>query len=194
VKKLILISIITFILGLGAGLFFIEDRSDAESPLTKMGIGGEFVLHAGNRDVRLSDFSGKVVLMFFGYTSCPDICPTTLLTLAAVLNKLSDDESDEVQVLFVSVDPGRDSSEKLSDYTEYYHQDILGLSGSKQEIDTVVKQYASAYRKIESDSAVGYLVEHSSAIYLIDKDGQLIKLLPGDLDVDAIVTAIRHQM
>lgn len=149
------------------------------------------MLHTADKEVQLSDFKGKVVLMFFGYTSCPDICPTTLFSLASVLNKLTDDETEEVKVLFISVDPERDTPEIIENYTHYYHDDILGISGSKQEIDTVVKQYASAYRKIKSDSAIGYLVDHSSAIYLVNQDGDLVNLLPGDSDVDSIVATIR---
>lgn len=190
-KKLLLISFITFFIGISLGLYFIEDESNVVSPLAQMGVGGDFMLHADGKEVHLSDYNGKVVLMFFGYTSCPDICPTTLLSLASVLKALSEDEMKKIQVLFVSVDPERDTSEVIKKYTNYFHPNILGVSGSKQEIDIVVKQYASAYRKVKSDSAIGYLVDHSSAIYLVNQKGDLMSLLPGDLAVSSIVSAVR---
>lgn len=183
-----------FVVGISAGLYFIEKPGRAVSPLTEMGVGGDFLLHAGAEDVRLSDFNGKVVLMFFGYTSCPDICPTTLLSLGTVLKKLNEDEASKVQVLFISVDPERDTQTLINEFTRYFHADIMGVSGSVMEIDAVVKKYASAYRKVKSDSAAGYLVDHASSIYLIDQNGDLIKLLPGDMDVDSIVSMVRGLM
>lgn len=191
-QRLLITAFITFLIGISAGLYFIEDENNTESPLAKMNIGGNFMLHAADEDIYLTDYKGKVVLMFFGYTSCPDICPTTLFTLGSVLNKLAEEEAEKVKILFISVDPERDTPEIIDKYTQYYHADILGISGSKQEIDAVVKQYASAYRKIKSDSAIGYLVDHSSAIYLVNPDGDLVNLLPGDSAVDSIVETIRN--
>lgn len=193
-KAILIFSILAFIIGISSGLFFLEDKNDAASPLAKMSIGGDFTLYAGDDEIHLSDFEGKVVLIFFGYTSCPDICPTTLASISSALKKLTESELNNVQVLFVSVDPERDTPEKIRRFTNYFHADIIGISGSKQDIDEVVSQYASAYRKIVTDSAIGYLVEHSSALYLVNPKGELVNVLPGDADVEIVVQTVRKLM
>ena len=190
-KSLLLFSLLAFVIGVSFGLYFIDDDNDPVSPFSEMNFGGDFTLHNGDRDVRLSDFRGKLVLIFFGYTSCPDICPTTMSTISAALNRLDDDELQHVQALFISVDPERDTADNLDRFTKYFHPDILGITGSKQEIDQVVKQYGSAYRKVNSDSAIGYLVDHSAAVYMVDAEGELKDMLPVNKPVEDIVGSIR---
>lgn len=191
-KTILFVSVIAFIIGISSTQLFLYDEN--VSPLAKMDIGGDFTLYAGEEKIRLSDFNDKVVLIFFGYTSCPDICPTTLVTISSALKKLTEDEQKKIQVLFVSVDPERDTPEKLKHFTAYFHADIIGVSGSTQEIDQVVKQYASAYRKVETDSAIGYLVDHSSAIYLVNSEGELVDMLPGDASVETVVGIVQNLM
>ncbi len=193
-KVLFIISIFAFVVGVSSGLLYLNNERESESPFAKMDVGGDFTLSAGDEVISLSDFKDNVVLIFFGYTSCPDVCPTTLTSIAAALNKLSISELKEVQVLFISVDPERDTAEKLKGFTEYFHPNILGVSGTKQAIDKVVKQYASAYSKVKNGSEVGYLVDHSSAIYVVDQDGQLVNMLAGDAEVSTVVKMIRQFM
>ncbi len=156
--------------------------------------GGDFTLHDGDHAVSLSDYKGKVVLLFFGYTSCPDVCPTSLALMSAALKKLDDKERSQVKVLFISVDPDRDTPEKLREYTKYFHPEILGITGSKTEIDKVVKQYGAAYKKVDSDSAMGYLVDHSASIFVIDKNGKFVDMLPHGLPVESILKVIHDRM
>lgn len=190
-KSLILFSVFAFIIGISFGLYFLDESGEPDSPFANMNIGGDFTLHHGDDEVRLSDYHGRVVLIFFGYTSCPDICPATMASIAAALKKLSDDELNKVQVLFISVDPERDTADDIDKFTGYFHSSILGITGSKQELDRVVKQYGSAYRRVKSDSALGYLVDHSSAIYLVGAEGKLINMLPGSEPVEEIVSTVR---
>jgi protein SCO1/2 len=190
-KSLILFSVLAFVIGISLGLYMLDDSSEPASPFSSMDFGGDFILHNGDNDIRLSDYRGKLVLIFFGYTSCPDICPATMATVSAALKKLDDDELAKVQVLFISVDPERDTVDSLNSFTEYFHPNILGVTGSKQEIDQVVKQYGSAYRKVKSDSALGYLVDHSAAVYIVDAEGDLKDMLPVNKPVDDITGAIR---
>jgi len=190
-KSFLLFSLLAFVIGVGLGLYILDDDNEPVSPFSNMNFGGDFMLHNGDRDVRLSDYRGKLVLIFFGYTSCPDICPATMATISAALKKLDDNEREKVQVLFISVDPERDTADSLDQFTEYFHPNILGVTGSKQEIDQVVKQYGSAYRKVSSDSALGYLVDHSAAVYIVNAEGDLKDMLPVNKPVEDIVGSIR---
>ncbi len=137
----------------------------------------EFCLHGWekgkDKKVCLSDFKGKVVLMFFGYTHCPDVCPAALQILAKTMKLLPEDKRDKVQVIFVSVDWGRDTPEKAQKYAEFFYPTFIGVTGSKEEIDKVTKAYMAFYKKEKSDSSAGYLVDHTSHIYLIDQKGTL---------------------
>ncbi len=137
----------------------------------------ELMDHNGKR-VKLSDFTkqGKMVLLFFGYTHCPDVCPDALTKMKLAYDKLSDEEKRRVQVLFISVDPERDTPEVLSGYVPYFDPSFIGLVGSPEEIAKTAKEYKAYYRKVEGESRLGYLIDHSATIYLITPDAK-IKLL-----------------
>lgn len=190
-KFLAPLALIAFAVGISVGFYFID--SNDSNYQYKGGLQGNtnFTLHDGEEDVSLSDFKNKAVFIFFGYTSCPDVCPTSLAFMGAALKALSDKERNKVQVLFISVDPDRDTTEKLRDYTKYFHADIKGITGTKQEIDKVVKQYGAAYQMVESDSAMGYLVDHSASFYALNKKGKLVNMLPHGFPVEAITKTIR---
>ena len=121
---------------------------------------------------RLSDQKGKIVLLFFGYTSCPDVCPTTLAELKLVMDDLGD-KAESVEVVFVSVDPERDTPEKIQKYVEHFNPAFVGLSGSVEELQSIWTNYGVYREKVESDSALGYIVNHTARTYLIDADGNL---------------------
>ena len=120
---------------------------------------------------------GKWSFVFFGYTSCPDVCPTTLHALNSVHGLLLEETggiSKDMQVVFISVDPDRDSIEKLADYTTYFNKEFIGTTADKAEIDKLTKQFAAGYI-FEEETAPGvYNVSHTSAIFLIDPAGRLI--------------------
>ena len=122
---------------------------------------------------RLSEQRGDVVWLFFGYTSCPDVCPTTLSELRKVNTELGSN-ADQVEVIFVTVDPERDTPEQIQKYVSIFNPAFIGLSGSLEELELVWKDYG-VYREVEqvSSSASGYLVTHSARVYLIDRDGNL---------------------
>jgi protein SCO1 len=121
---------------------------------------------------RLSGQKGKIVLLFFGYTSCPDVCPTTLAELKQVMDKLGD-KTRRVQVVFVSVDPERDTPEKIQEYVAHFNQDFIGLSGSPAELQVIWDNYGVFRERVESESAFGYIINHTARTYLIDQDGNL---------------------
>ena len=134
----------------------------------------EFELTQGNgSSFRLSERRGEVILLFFGYTSCPDVCPTTLSEMKRVMAELGAD-AENVQVVFVTVDPERDTPEKLKDYVSIFNPAFIGLSGSMEDLEKVWSDYG-VYREEEElpNSAAGYLVNHTARVYLIDRDGNL---------------------
>lgn len=121
----------------------------------------------------LGDFRGKLVVLFFGYTHCPDVCPTTLSDVAIALKQLTPDEAAKVQVLFVSVDPERDTPDMLKQYVPYFHPAFLGLHGTPEEIAVAAKEFRIHYRKHVEPGATGYLVDHTAGSYVLDKAGRL---------------------
>jgi len=129
--------------------------------------------------VSLSDFRGKPVFLFFGYTHCPDICPVTLSVLNGVSKEFGG-ESDEFKVLFVTVDPERDNPEALKKYVPFFNESFTGLTGTPDEIQDVANSFRAFYMKEESDSEAGYLMGHTSAIYLLDRKGNVVLRYPQD--------------
>ncbi len=140
----------------------------------------EFCLKGWENDkekkVCLSDLKGKVVLMFFGYTHCPDVCPAALTVLKKAYDMLPENKRQMVQVIFVSVDPQRDTPEVSQKYASYFDKNFIGLTGSEEELKKVTKDYMAFYRKVEEQSKAGYLVDHTAYIYLIDQKG-ILKLI-----------------
>lgn len=129
------------------------------------------------RPLALSELRGEPVLLYFGYTTCPDICPTSLADLRMALQKLGPD-SDKVQVLFVSVDPERDTVDRLQTYLGAFDPSFIGLTGPAAEIEKVASRFGVYYQKSNVESAAGYLVDHTSTILLIDADGALRLMFP----------------
>lgn len=157
--------------------------------------GGDFDLVSAQGPVKLSDFRGKVVLLYFGYSACPDICPTNLAIIALALRELSRDELDRVQVLFVSVDPDRDTPERLAGYVEYFHPTMIGLTGSAKALAAAARQYGAAYQRSDAgDSAMGYTVDHSAFTYVIDRSGRLAQVLDHATPAEEIVAILRRQL
>ena len=192
-KFILPLAIIAFILGISLGLTYFEGGKNSTPKASQMQYpkGGDFTLRGHNQDIKLSDYEDKIRLIFFGYMSCPDICPTSLAFISSSLKQLTSEELAQVQVFFISVDPDRDTTEKLHDYTQYFHPNILGITGTKPEIDEVAKKYSASYRMVKSDSSMGYLVDHSSSVYFIDKRGKVVDMLPHGLPVKVITKSIR---
>ncbi|MCA9402688.1 MAG: SCO family protein, partial [Candidatus Omnitrophica bacterium] len=119
----------------------------------------------------LKDLRGKVVLLFFGYLSCPDVCPVTLSKLSRVYQQLTEKERGEVQTVFISVDSYRDSPDKIKEYLSYFSINAVGLTGDQMDVDFVVEDFDAWYQIVKSSSALGYLIDHTSYVYLLDQEG-----------------------
>lgn len=156
--------------------------------------GGEFTLESADGPVTLGRLRGKVVLLYFGYASCPDVCPTSLALITGALKALAPEELARVQVLFVSVDPGRDTVEKLRQYAGYFHPNIAGVTASPATLAAVAADYGASYRLTPVESAAGYVVDHSSVTSVIAPDGRLVEQLPHGTPPPEIVAAIRRRL
>jgi protein SCO1/2 len=163
-------------------------------PLAAAPTGGDFTLQSANGPVSLHDFRGKVVLVYFGYTFCPDICPTSLAFTSQALSVLNKEELARTQALFISVDPERDTLEKLKEYGAFFHPNILGLTGTPEAIAATARQYGASYRKQDTGSAGGYVVDHSSSTYVVDPSGKLVATLQHGTAPAEVVKAIRAAM
>ncbi|WPL19834.1 SCO1/SenC [Thiorhodovibrio winogradskyi] len=157
--------------------------------------GGDFVLQSATGPVGLADFRGKLVLLYFGYTACPDVCPTNLALTAMALRELTPEERARVQALFVSVDPQRDDPGHLKQYVEYFHPDIIGLTDKDARLRALAGRYGAVYRRSQdSGSAMGYLIDHSASTYLIDSAGRLRETLGHATPSAELVAILRRYL
>ncbi|MCU7815032.1 MAG: SCO family protein [Candidatus Thiodiazotropha sp. (ex Rostrolucina anterorostrata)] len=156
-------------------------------------LGGGFTLHSSQGEFSLEQLRGKVVLLYFGYTKCPDVCPASLAFLTQALNELSDDELKAVQGVFISVDPKRDNFQVLDDYVSYFHPNLMGVTGNDIEIAKVAKLYGAQYYEVALEgSAFGYAVNHSAVTYLITPEGELRFVFPHQTPSSVILEAIQY--
>lgn len=149
------------------------DTRFANTDITGVDYGKDFALadHSG-KPRRLADFRGKVVSLFFGYTQCPDVCPTTLTTMAQVMKLLGDD-AGRVQVAFVTVDPERDSQDLLAQYVPAFHPDFIGLRGDAGATRSIAQDFKVFYQKVPGKTETSYTVDHTAGTYLFDPQGRL---------------------
>jgi protein SCO1/2 len=165
------------------------DAPASSLPPNTANIGGPFTLTSQDgKSVSDTDFAGKYLLVYFGYTNCPDMCPTGLQSMSRALDMLKTD-ADKVQPLFITVDPARDTPKRLKEYDSAFHPKIIGLTGSAEQIASVAKEYQVYYEKGEGDQ--DYEVDHSSVIYLMDPSGKLVTTFDEEVDPNAIVAALQ---
>ncbi|KPM22654.1 electron transporter [Citromicrobium sp. RCC1885] len=159
-------------------------------PLEGADIGGDFTLTGEDgKPVSWGDFDGQYRTIYFGYTFCPDVCPVDVQRAMAGLKRFeaSDPErAAKIQPLFVSVDPARDTPEVLTEFTDAFHPRLIGMTGSKEQLDKLTKDYAAYYSIGEPNEAGGYLVDHTSITYLFGPDGKPIAILPTDAGPEAV--------
>ena len=138
-------------------------------------ISAQFTLQtAGNKTIRAADLRGKYLLVYFGFTHCPDVCPTTLLLMSNVIGQLGD-SAKAIQPIFITVDPERDTPDAAAEYAGHFGKGFLGLSGTADQIKLAADNFKVYYSKItQTDSALGYVVDHSGFIYLMGPDGNYI--------------------
>jgi protein SCO1 len=164
----------------------------ANSPVT---IGGPFTLtQPDGTTVTEQTYRGKWLLVFFGFTSCPDTCPTVLLEIAAALEKLGPD-ANKLQPLFITVDPLRDTPAVMGNYTQSFDPSIVGLTGTPQQIAAVAQEYGVYYAPHKSGlSAEDYVMDHGTYLYLMDPEGKFVRAFEADTPGDRIAETVRGAM
>ena len=149
--------------------------------------GGDFILESIEGPVNLQDLRGKVVMLFFGYTSCPDICPLSLLRIGDCLSSLETEQAEQVSALFVTLDPARDTTERMHQYAGFFHPGIIGLTGDTDAIGDVTARYGISWeRKSAPESALGYSIAHPDTILLVDAEGTLAGEVRGEDGSEAL--------
>ncbi len=156
---------------------------DPDSNFTLTGPGGQ--------EVNLRDFRGQAVLLYFGYTFCPDVCPATLVELAQATDILGDD-AQKTQVIMVSIDPERDTPEKLEEYVTHFDPSFIGVTGTEDEVAAVATQYGIFYEKHDGTVATGYLIDHTASVVVIDPDGYLRLVYPFGTPAQDIAEDLSH--
>lgn len=156
---------------------------------------GNFTLtEATGKPFHLKDLRGKIVLLFFGYTSCPDACPSTLAKLQRTFNLLTKEQMAQVRTVFVSVDPKRDDPKLLKEYVDYFGVNAIGLTGTKADIDKVVHAYHAHYLEIPSETGSWYSINHTTTVYLHDKQGKVRYLFLYQETPEQLAEAIRKHL
>lgn len=194
--KWVVIGSVALVLGLlvGWGLLQLIERPytyhgtviQSQTPAANFTLTG-----AGGEEVSLSDFRDKVVLLYFGYTFCPDVCPATMVEMKKAMQVLGED-SEKAQVIMVSVDPDRDSPEKLAEYVTHFNPNFIGLTGSEDEIAQAATPFGIFYEKHPGSIESGYLIDHTASVVVIDPDGYLRLVYPFDTPGEAIAADIQE--
>jgi cytochrome oxidase Cu insertion factor (SCO1/SenC/PrrC family) len=157
-------------------------------------VGGPFELTDQNGDRRTdADFRGKLLIVFFGYTTCPDICPTELMQIGLALDKLGK-AADEVQPLFISVDPERDTPGVLAQYVTMFHPRLIGLTGTPEQVKAVADSYKAYYAKYLPPDGAVYLIDHTGFVYLMGRAGEYLGFFPPGTGADRMVEIIRQHL
>lgn len=165
-------------------------------PLEGASIGGPFALTGEDgQTVRDSDFAGDYRLIYFGYTSCPDVCPLDVQNIGAGMRLLERDDpalAARVQPIFISVDPARDTPEVLRGFTDAFHPRLLGLTGSPRQIAQVAREYGVSFTAHDEQGEENYLVDHTRVAYLFGPAGEPIALIPQDESPEAVAAEIER--
>lgn len=182
-------------MALAAGLLtslYVENKdqtvADIDYPLN--------FLESGKEAFDLYDAEDpRIRVIYFGYTHCPDVCPTSLAVLSAALKQLDHTELNQLWPIFITLDPARDTPEKSAQYAQYFHKNIIGMTGTARQTQALAEKYGVLYMRTElENSALEYAVDHSSYFYLLTPDGTLVDKIQHTLNPNILVEAIQHSL
>ncbi len=195
-SSLYLVVAVGIVAGAAAAVSLLPQWREAHLPAASSrgsaAIGGPFALTdtAGQRRSE-KDFAGRPMIVFFGFTNCPDVCPSGLQILTVALDKLGE-KSKDLSALFITVDPERDTPEALGAYLKSFHPQIIGLTGSAEDVGSAIRAYRVYAKKVrQENSAADYTVDHSSFFYLMDASGRYIKHFPHSVDADKLAAELQ---
>jgi len=166
----------------------------AEPPLAGAAIGGAFTLTGEDGNpVSWKDFDGQYRTVYFGYTYCPDVCPVDTQRAMAGLKAFEESNPQlgaQIQPLFISIDPERDTPAALTEFTDNFHPRLIGMTGTKEQLDKVTSEFAATYSIGEKQEGGGYLVGHTNITYLFGPDGEPLAMLPTDEGAEAVTAEL----
>ena len=196
-NRLLIMCSVSLVILAGFALWLVnKELAQRGGSLTRIAsavaVGGPFDL-VDDSGAAVSDrsFGDRHLLIFFGYSFCPDVCPTELSRMASALDRLDDSDVAQLQPLFITIDPERDTPEAMAAYVEQFHPEIVGLTGSDEQIAEVARAYRVFYAKVDTGDPDYYLMDHSSFTYLMAPDGSNIAVFPYDTPPDEMAGAIR---
>lgn len=201
-SRLIAVIATSLMLGVVAGLILVPGARDrlkssatGGATVGRAAVGGPFrLVDASGKTVTEADFKGRFMLIYFGYTFCPDVCPAGLQVMAAALDKLGPKASMVVPV-FITLDPERDTPPKVAEYVKSFSPRLVGLTGSAEEIAKVAKEYRVFWKKVPDDKHPGdYTLDHSSVIYLMDTKGEYATHFTHASNVDQMAAKIAERL
>jgi len=194
-RSLLAIAGLLVALLLGLTFFWQPGAGDRPLPPAALPPGGDFTLQSADGDVSLADYRGKLVLVYFGYTYCPDVCPTSLASTSDGLRLLTPEEQAKVAMIFVSVDPPRDTPVRLKEYVAFFHPGIVGVTGTPDNIASIARRYGVFYavQKVETAGG-GYVVDHSADTYVVGPDGRLVGKIAHATPPAQVVAEIRKHL
>lgn len=188
---------ILFIIFILASIYFFLDKDYYQNNLVQKIEnqdelpGGHFILTKSDGTTFDSEQSNKLMLIYFGFTYCPDVCPTTLIKMADVIDILGND-SDKISPIFITIDPERDTSDIIEDYTSAFHEKIIGLTGSENEISNVAKDWGVYYQKERIEDSDDYTVNHLDIIFLANSNGEFVDYFAPKIKSALIIEKIRN--
>jgi cytochrome oxidase Cu insertion factor (SCO1/SenC/PrrC family) len=176
------------------GLVWQWDARQAQTSAGEALIGGPFTLtDQHGKEVTEKDFAGRYMLIYFGYTFCPDICPTSLTVMAAALDRLPQQQAEQVVPVFITVDPARDTVEQLAAYAPLFHPRLVALTGSEDEVREAARAWR-VYYHVPDEEGDAYLVDHSTFVYLMGPDGSYRTHFGIDASPEAMAEAIGEEI
>ena len=192
-KTKILLGTFAIILGLVTGVYFFRPHTFHGTVIQSPETSYDFNLTGGKGDVSLSDFRGKLVLIYFGYTFCPDVCPATLGQVNQAMKQLGS-KAEDIQLIMISLDPERDTPAKLEEYVAHFNPTFLGITGTQEQVETVASLYGIFYEKKEGSAASGYLIDHTATLMVIDREGYLKLVFPFGVTADEIADDLKYML
>lgn len=193
ILRIALASIVGLALAAGIAWWQVQ-HATKQVETSAAAVGGPFRLtdHTG-KAVSDADFRGKHLLIYFGYTFCPDVCPTELSSMAGAMDKLGP-TADKVQPLFITIDPERDTAAHLAGYVALFHPRLIGLTGTPDEVRAVAREYRVYAAKAPGSTGEAYLMDHSSFVYLMGPDGKFVAVFPGGTGPEKMAADIKKRI
>lgn len=192
-----LVGVIAVLISLiiGLGLFWKPELTPPPAAVSTLPPGGDFLLQSADGPVALSSYRGSLSILNFGYSYCPDICPTNLAMLGTAIAQLEPEERKKLAVFFISVDPRRDTPEHLKTYVQFFDPQIIGLTGTPSEIAELAGRYGVYYAEQPAETAgEGYAVDHSADSYIVGADGRLLARMAHGTPPEQVLALIRQYM